>query len=201
MRLGARPGVKRSGAEPGAIAACAIPLGEAAACCGAENLDFHEGILQGAKRKCKPGWRNKDVQRQNGPIAAAVGPHNSRLQFSVGVRADFAIQIDLFVLRGDPFHSDGSFIHVKSTVSGTAKRYHTNSRKGTGLNRLSEERPGRVRTQEDEHQAKVIKACTQLFCYMHSLNSTRFAQIPRNFLDMFTNRNRMWPRVVQSGCR
>ncbi len=52
---------------------------------------------------------------------------------------------------------------------------------------------------EDEHQAKVINACTQLFCYMHSLNSTRFAQIPLNFLDMFTNRNKMWAKVVESG--
>ena len=49
---------------------------------------------------------------------------------------------------------------------------------------------------KDEHQAKVVKACTQLFCYMHSLNSTCFAQIPLNSLDMFTNRNRMWAEVV-----
>ena len=118
----ARLGVKRTGAQARAVAAGAIPLGEATARRGAENFDFHKGILQGAKRKCKPGWRNKDVQRQNGPIAAAVGPHNSRLQFSVGVRADFAIQVDLFVLRGDPFHSDGSFVHLKSTVLRTAKR-------------------------------------------------------------------------------
>jgi hypothetical protein len=27
-----------------------------------------------------------------------------RLKFGVGVRTDFAVQIDLFVLRGDPFH-------------------------------------------------------------------------------------------------
>jgi hypothetical protein len=26
------------------------------------------------------------------------------LKFGVGVRADFAVEIDLFVLRGDPFH-------------------------------------------------------------------------------------------------
>jgi hypothetical protein len=30
------------------------------------------------------------------------------LKFGVGVRADFAVQIDLFVLRGDPFHERGS---------------------------------------------------------------------------------------------
>jgi hypothetical protein len=26
------------------------------------------------------------------------------LEFGVGVRADFAVQVDLFVLRGNPFH-------------------------------------------------------------------------------------------------
>src|SRR5580765_3335186 len=31
-----------------------------------------------------------------------------RLKFGVGVRADFAVQIDLFVLRGDPFHERSS---------------------------------------------------------------------------------------------
>jgi hypothetical protein len=31
-----------------------------------------------------------------------------RLKFGVGVRADFAVQIDFFVLRGDPFHERGS---------------------------------------------------------------------------------------------
>ena len=50
---------------------------------------------------------------QNGPpppqkSAATAGPTSTILQLSVGVRADFAIQIDLFVLRGDPFHGDGS---------------------------------------------------------------------------------------------
>ena len=108
MGLGARLGVNFPGAQTGAVAAGTIPLGKAAAGCGAENFDFHERTLQGAKRECEAGWSAKDLQTQNGPIAAAVGPHNSRLQFSVSVRADFAIQIDLFVLRGDPFHSDCS---------------------------------------------------------------------------------------------
>jgi len=101
--------VKRSRAESGAVAAGAIPLRKAAARCRAEDLDFHKGILQAEKRKCNRGWRSEDLRKQNGPTAAAVGPHNSRLKFSVGVRADFTIQIDFFVLRGDPFHGDGSF--------------------------------------------------------------------------------------------
>jgi hypothetical protein len=32
-----------------------------------------------------------------------------RLEFGVGVRADFAVQVDLFVLRSNPFHERGSF--------------------------------------------------------------------------------------------
>jgi len=30
------------------------------------------------------------------------------LEFGVGVRADFAVQVDLFVLRGNPFHEQCS---------------------------------------------------------------------------------------------
>ena len=41
MGLRAWLGVKRPGAEPGTVAAGAIPLGEAAARCGAENFDLH----------------------------------------------------------------------------------------------------------------------------------------------------------------
>jgi len=100
--------VKRPGPEPGAIPACAIPLRKATAGCGAEDFDFHKGILQAAKRKCKRGWRTKGVLTQNGPPQTA-GPTNTSLKFGVGVRTDFAIQVDLFVLRGDPFHGDGSF--------------------------------------------------------------------------------------------
>jgi len=35
-------------------------------------------------------------------------PGVRKLEFGVGVRADFAVEIDLFVLRGDPFHGCGS---------------------------------------------------------------------------------------------
>jgi hypothetical protein len=31
-----------------------------------------------------------------------------RLKLGVGVRTDFAVQVDLFVLRGNPFHERGS---------------------------------------------------------------------------------------------
>jgi len=35
-----------------------------------------------------------------------------RLEFGVGVRADFAVQIDLFMLRCGPFHGRRSFVGV-----------------------------------------------------------------------------------------
>jgi len=46
----------------------------------------------------------------------ATAPKNGRymdllegLKLGVGVRADFAVQVDLFVLRGNPFHERCSF--------------------------------------------------------------------------------------------
>jgi hypothetical protein len=36
------------------------------------------------------------------------GSSKVELQFGVGVRANFAVQVDLFVLRGYPFHGCGS---------------------------------------------------------------------------------------------
>lgn len=35
-----------------------------------------------------------------------------RLEFGVGVRADFAVEVDLFVLRCGPFHGRRSFVGV-----------------------------------------------------------------------------------------
>lgn len=36
-------------------------------------------------------------------------PEDPRLQLGVGVRADFAVQVNFFVLGGFPFHDSGSF--------------------------------------------------------------------------------------------
>ena len=40
-----------------------------------------------------------------------------RLKFCVGVRADFAVQVDLFVLRGSPFHERRSLREINSERS------------------------------------------------------------------------------------
>jgi hypothetical protein len=39
------------------------------------------------------------------------------LEFGVGVRADFAVQVDLFVLRRNPFHERGSLRGSTTTSS------------------------------------------------------------------------------------
>ena len=36
-----------------------------------------------------------------------------RLELSVGVRADFAVEVDLFVLRGGPFHGERLLLRPK----------------------------------------------------------------------------------------
>jgi hypothetical protein len=41
-----------------------------------------------------------------------------KLQLGVGVRADFAVQIDFFVLRGYPFHGRGSLENLLTTAQG-----------------------------------------------------------------------------------
>jgi len=49
-----------------------------------------------------------------------------RLEFGVGVRADFAIEVDLFVLRCGPFHGRRSFSLVyktgRETITGHKRR-------------------------------------------------------------------------------
>jgi len=51
------------------------------------------------------------MENEDKKPASEGGRHLSmpgRLKLGVGVRADFAVQIDFFVLRGDPFHERGS---------------------------------------------------------------------------------------------
>jgi hypothetical protein len=52
-----------------------------------------------------------------------------RLEFGVGVRADFAVQLDFFMLRGNPFHRERSL----SPGSKAKQAYHKRSgQKSTG---------------------------------------------------------------------
>jgi hypothetical protein len=72
--------VKFTGSYPLAIAASAIPLGKATPGRGAEDFYAHSIRIQADRE-------------------AVIA-----LQLSVGVRTDFAVQVDLFVCRCGPFH-------------------------------------------------------------------------------------------------
>ena len=79
LGLAARAAAKFPGSYPLAIGTSAIPLGKTTPGCRAEDFYAHSIRIRADRR--------------------AVA-----LQLSVGVRADFAVQVDLFVLRCSPFH-------------------------------------------------------------------------------------------------
>jgi hypothetical protein len=104
--LGARITAQATFPKSPAICARAIPLWKAAPSGGAEDLNAHD---RGTGRK-RPAPKNK-ARNKEAP-ASKSGRYKDvfdGLKFGVGVRADFAVQIDLFVLRGNPFHGRGSF--------------------------------------------------------------------------------------------
>lgn len=105
LRLRARTTAQHALAEAAAIRAAAIPLRKAAPSRGAEDLNAHDH--GGGARQPAP---QSEVINRKEP-ASDSGLYKGlfdRLKFGVGVRADFAVQIDFFVLRGDPFHERGS---------------------------------------------------------------------------------------------
>jgi hypothetical protein len=55
-----------------------------------------------------------------------------RLEFGVGVRADFAVEVDLFVLRCGPFHGRRSFslsdARPAESITGHKGREYTGAR-------------------------------------------------------------------------
>src|SRR5579859_7342481 len=97
LSLGARRGFQRAVTQSGAIPTTAIPLRETTACSGTENLNTHE---EGPGRPAVGEQKKRDAQRRVPECS-----QRSRLKLCVGVRTNFAIQIDLFVSRGRPFHS------------------------------------------------------------------------------------------------
>jgi|SRR5690242_10739776 len=200
LRLCARLGAQRPGAESRAVAAGAIPLREPAARRGAENLNFHEGTLQGAMQTDNSCWRRKEpfthktarspqrsgptTQDYNSALAYELTSQFRSISSCCGVTHSIAMAP---WLSCNPQSSRPE----KDSIGICGRERGFGDFQTNGVPRL--------RGEKDEHQAKVFKAGTRLFCYMRSINSTCFAQIAWNFLDMFTNRNRMWQRVVESG--
>jgi len=68
-------------AEAAAVSTRTIPLRKSAPGCGAEDFYAHSGTIANDRR-----WRSEG------------------LELGVGVGANFAVEVDPFVLRGDPFH-------------------------------------------------------------------------------------------------
>jgi len=90
LGLGSRTSLYCAVAQPATVRTSTIPLGKSAPGCGAEDSYAHFGTFT-TDRVMRP----------------------KRLKFSVGVRANFAIEVDFFVLRGNPFHCRGSLADLK----------------------------------------------------------------------------------------
>ena len=86
LRLRARTNFQGAVAETATVWTATIPLGETAPGCGAEDFYAHSGLF--TTDRC----------------TRSMG-----LELRVGVGADFAVEVDFFVLRGNPFHDDCSF--------------------------------------------------------------------------------------------
>ena len=81
LGLGSRTGFYRAVAEAATVRTSTIPLRKTAPGCGAEDSYAHF-VTFATDRIRRP----------------------KRLKLGVGVRANFAIEVDFFVLRGSPFH-------------------------------------------------------------------------------------------------
>ena len=55
-------------------------------------------------RKPAPGRGAEDFYAHSGTIANERSLRSEGLELGVGVGTNFAVEVDLFVLRGDPFH-------------------------------------------------------------------------------------------------
>src|SRR5882762_10000453 len=55
-----------------------------------------------------------------------------RLEFGVGVRADFAVQVDFFVLRSGPFHELGSLGKIAHKDKERITRVRWEGKRGRG---------------------------------------------------------------------
>jgi len=60
-----------------------------------------------------PGCGAEDSYAHFGTFATERLMRPKGLKLGVGVRANFAIEVDFFVLRGNPFHGRGSLADLK----------------------------------------------------------------------------------------
>jgi len=81
-------------------------------------------------RETAPGCGSEDFYAHCRTSATDRISRSNGLEFSAGVRADFAIEVNLFVLRRGPFHEKGSF-------RSQGDNYHTLLRKRSQRKELS----------------------------------------------------------------
>jgi len=81
LRLSARTSLAASVAQSATVWTITIPLGETA-----------------------PGSRAEDFYAHSSTFASDRFARFNELELGVGVRTDLAVEVDLFVLRGNPFH-------------------------------------------------------------------------------------------------
>ena len=99
-----------------AIGAGAIPLREAAPSRRAEDLNAHNFAAALMGPVCKRILTNAKAPASGS--GCYIGELEG-LQFGVGVRADFAVQSDFFVLRCGPFHGYDSLALVEHRKNNT----------------------------------------------------------------------------------
>ena len=80
--MSARTSLHIAAARSTAVWTITIPLGETAPGCGAEDFYAHAGTFESDR------WARFN-----------------ELELGVGVRTDLTVEVDLFVLRGNPFHN------------------------------------------------------------------------------------------------
>ena len=93
-------------AKTATVRTTAIPLGKAAPGRGAEDFNAHEDTYSDAGDEGDTKYKEPDSE--SGLYKGVL----DGLEFGVGVRADLAVQVDLFVLRGNPFHERRSLREI-----------------------------------------------------------------------------------------
>jgi hypothetical protein len=111
--------MQHASAKTRTIGAGAIPLGEAAAGRGAKDFNAHRQTHAGVENPAEKEWEKPAL------FGGGYVCRTARLEFGVGVRTDLAVEVDLFVLRGNPFHERRSL----RGINDNDKREHSTSAK------------------------------------------------------------------------
>ena len=136
-------------AETATIGTRAVPLGKTTPGSGAEDLNAHG-------RRAATNWHRLVLTLNMRRNTKATAPKNGRymdvlegLKLGVGVRADFAVQVDLFVLRGNPFHEQCSLSEVSYAKENSTIPIWENRENPLGRGRWSPNGEGQTQDSRD----------------------------------------------------